>query len=139
VINVRAAANGAIQVVNPNEGGWLYRSTGSTVDPTTRKQVPSFAAAEPVRLQIQPVTGPVLKHMEELNIQGVLRSLHMWGNTQGVVRVSQQGGDLVYFRDVPTGTLRVWKVVHVLETWSDWCHVVVNLQTDAAPPSPPPP
>lgn len=139
MINVRAAANAAIQVVNPNEGGWLYRSTGNAIDPATRKQVPSYAAAEPVRLQIQPVDGPNLRHLDGLNIEGVPRSVHMWGNTQGVVRVSQQGGDLLYFRDVPTGTLRVWKVVKVVETWPDWCHVIVVMQTDAAPPSPPGP
>lgn len=139
MINVRAAANAAIQIVNPNEGGWLYRSTGNTIDPTTRKQVPSFAPAESVRLQIQPVDGPNLRHLDGLNIEGVPRSVHMWGNTQGVVRVSQQGGDLLYFRDVPTGTLRVWKVVKVVETWPDWCHLIVVMQTDPAPPSPPGP
>lgn len=137
MINVRAAANAAIQVVNPDEGGWFYQSTGWTTDPVTRKQVASFAPAVPVRLQIQAVDGPTLRHMDGLNIEGVVRSVHMWGNTQGVVRVTQQGGDLLYFRDVPTGTLRVWKVVKVVETWPDWSHLIVNMQTDVAPPSPP--
>jgi len=54
------------------------------------------------------------------------------------VRVTQKGGDLLYFPEVPGGTLRVWKVVKVVETWPDWCHVIVNMQTDSAPPSPPP-
>jgi CMP-2-keto-3-deoxyoctulosonic acid synthetase len=90
-------------------------------------------------MQVQAVDASMLKHLDGLNIEGVLRSVHMWGNTQGVVRVSQHGGDLLYFRDVPTGTLRVWKVVKVVETWADWCHVIVNMQTDAAPPSAPPP
>lgn len=139
MINVRAAANAAIQVVNPNEGGWVYYSTGFTVSPTTRKQVPSFAAPAPVRLQIQAVDASMLKHLDSLNIEGVVRSVHMWGNTQGVDRVNQKGGDLLYFRDVPTGTLRVWKVVKVVETWRDWCHLIVNQQTDATPPSPIPP
>lgn len=139
MINVRAAANKAIQVVNPNEGGTFYASTGFTVDPATRKQVPAYAAGVNVRIQVQAVDGPNLRHLDSLNIEGVVRSVHMWGNTQGVVRVNQQGGDLLYFRDVPTGTLRVWKVVKVVETWPDWSHVIVNQQTDAAPPSPPPP
>lgn len=137
MINVRAAANTAIQAVNPNEGGWLYVSTGFTIDPATRKQVPSFAPSLPVRLQIQAVDGPNLRHLDGLNIEGIVRSVHMWGNVLGIERVSQKGGDLLYFRDVPTGTLRVWKVVKVVETWRDWCHLIVNLQTDPQPPSPP--
>lgn len=134
MVNVRAAANAAIQTVNPNIAGVFYASTGYTTD-TAKKQVPSYAAGVDVRLQAQAVDGPNLRHLENLNIQGVLRSVHMWGNTQGVVRVRQQGGDLLYFKDVPTGTLCVWKVVKVVETWPDWAHVIVNMQTDAAPPS----
>jgi len=139
MINVRAAANAAIQVVNPNEGGWLYGSTGFGIDPATRKQVPTYTAATPVRLQIQAVDGPNLRHLDGLNIEGVVRSVHMWGNTQGVVRVNQQGGDLLYFAEVPGGPPRIWKVVKVVETWPDWSHLIVNLQTDTAPPSPIPP
>lgn len=136
-INVRAAANAAIQPINPNIVGAFYASTGFTVN-AAKKQVPSFAAGVNVPMQVQAVDGPNLRHLDDLNIEGVVRSVHMWGNTQGVVRVSQQGGDLLYFRDVPTGTLRVWKVVKVVETWPDWSHVIVNMQLDAAPPSPPP-
>lgn len=137
MINVRGLANAAIQVVNPNITGTFYLSTGFTIN-AAKKQVPSYAAGVNVPMQVQAVTAENLKHLEGMNIEGVVRSVHMWGNTQGVVRVTQQGGDLLYFRDVPTGTLRVWKVVKVVETWPDWCHVIVNLQTDPAPPSPPP-
>lgn len=138
MINVRAAANNAIQVVNPNILGTFYRSTGFAVD-AAKKQVPSYAAGINLSIQVQAVGARELQHLENLNIEGLLRSVHMYGNTQGVVRVSQQGGDLLYFKDVPTGTLRTWKVIKVVETWPDWCHVIVNMQTDAAPPSPPPP
>lgn len=137
MINVRAAANAAIQVVNPNIVATFYRSTGF-VTSTSGKQTPTYATAVNVAIQAQAVSARDLKHLEGLNIEGVIRSVHMWGNTQGVVRPSQQGGDLLYFKDVPTGTLRVWKVVKVVETWPDWSHVIVNMQTDAAPPSPPP-
>lgn len=139
VINVRSAANSAIQVVNPNEGGWFYGSTGFTVDPATRKQVAGFTAATAVRLQIQAVDAAMLRHLDGLNVEGVVRSVHMWGNTQGIVRVNQKGGDLLYFAEIPSGALRIWKVVKVVETWRDWSHVIVNLQTDTAPPSPIPP
>jgi len=135
MLNVRGAANAAIQAVNPNITCDFYASTGFTVN-AAKKQVPSYAAVAPdVAIQVQAVTAGELRHLENLNVQGVLRSVHMYGNTQGVVRVNQQGGDLLYFPEVPGGAPRIWKVVKVVETWADWSHVIVNLQTDAAPPS----
>jgi len=137
MINVHVAANNAIQVVNPDGLYTFYASTGNAIN-AAGKQVPSYAAGANVSMQIQAISARDLKHMEGLNIEGVVRSVHMYGNTQGVVRVTQKGGDLLYFPEVPGGTLRVWKVVKVVETWPDWCHVIVNMQTDSAPPSPPP-
>lgn len=137
MINVRAAANAAIQAVNPDIFEPFYRSTGFTID-AAKKQVPTYAAGVNVSMQVQAVDARELRHLEGMNVQGVVRSVHMYGNTQGVVRVNQTGGDLLYFPEVPGGTRRVWKVVKVVETWADWCHVIVNMQTDAAPPSPPP-
>lgn len=138
MINVRGLANAAIQIVNENIVGTFYASTGNVIN-AEKKQVPSYAAGVNVPLQVQAVDARELRHIENLNIQGVVRSVHMYGNTQGVVRVTQQGGDLLYFKDTPTGTLRVWKVVKVVETWPLWSHAIVNMQTDSAPPSAPPP
>lgn len=134
MINVRVAANAGIQIVNPNAGAVFYANIGYTIN-AAKKQVPNYAAAVPVRIQVQAVDGPNLRHLEALNIEGVVRSVHMWGNTQGVVRVNQKGGDLLYFAEANGGASKVWKVVRVVETWPDWSHVIVNLQTDAAPPS----
>jgi len=136
VINVRLAANAAIQVVNPDIAGMFYRSTGFTLSPTTRKQVPTYDTnVVGIRIQVQAVDAANLRHLDSLNIEGVVRSVHMWGNTQGVVRVNQQGGDLLYFPEVQGQQPRIWKVVKVVETWADWSHVIVNLQTDTAPPT----
>lgn len=130
MINVRVAANNAVQVVNPDIVGLFLASTGSAPN-ASFKQVPTYAAGVDVRLQVQAISARDLKHMEGLNIEGVLRSVHMYGDSQGVVRVAQHGGDLLRFPEVPGGTTLVWKVVKVIETWPDWCHVVVNLQTDS--------
>lgn len=135
MINVRVAANAAVQVVNPDLTGTFYASTGFAIN-AAKKQVPSFAAGINVPMQVQAVDARELRHLEGLNIEGLVRSVHMFGDTQGVVRVAQRGGDLLYFKDTPTGTLRVWKVVKVMETWDTWCRVIVNMQTDAAPPPP---
>lgn len=139
MINVRGIANAAIQTVNPNIVGTFYASVPPVMDPNTRKLVPGYAAGVNVSLQVQAVDGPNLRHLDEMNVEGVMRSVHMWGNTQGVVRVNQQGGDLLYFPEVRNGASKVWKVVQVVETWPDWSHVNVCLQTDPLPPSPPPP
>lgn len=135
MINVHAAANNAVQAVNPDTLGTFYQSTGFTIN-AAKKQVPSYAAGVPnVPMQVQGVAARDLRHLEKLNVQGLTRSVHMYGDTQGVVRISQKGGDLLYFKDTPAGTLRVWKVVKVMETWADWCRVIVAMQTDPSPPS----
>jgi hypothetical protein len=66
--------------------------------------------------------------MEGLNIQGVMRSVYLYGNIQGVVRVDQKGGDILQFPETTCGEIKNWKVVNVIETWEDWCHVIVTLQ-----------
>src|SRR6267378_4184572 len=100
MIDVHGAANAAIQAVNPDILGTFYASTGFVIN-AQKKQVPSYAAGVTAPLQVQAVSARELQHLENLNVQGVLRSVHMYGDTQGVVRVNQQGGDLLYFPQVP--------------------------------------
>lgn len=138
MINVRAAANFAIQVVNPDIWGTFYLSTGNAPN-AAFLQIPSYAAGVNQRMQVQAVSARDLRHLKGLSLQGVLRSVHMWGDKQGVVRVNQKGGDLLYFPQVPGGARYIWKVEKVIETWRDWSHLIVSLQVDASPPSPAPP
>lgn len=133
MINVHVAANAAIQAVNSDGTYAFYASAGFTVG-ANGKQIPSYSGPTNVPMQIQATSASDLKKLADLNVEGVYRSVHMFGNTQGVVRVNQKGGDLLYFPEVPAGTLRIWKVVKVMETWSDWCRIIVCLQTDQAPP-----
>lgn len=137
MINVHAAANKAVQAVNPDLIGTFYASTGNTVA-ADGKQTPTYAAGVNVPMQVQGLDAKDLKQLQNLSAEEVKRSVHMFGDTQGVVRVANKGGDLLWLRDRTGGALRLWKVVKVFETWSDWCRVAVVLQTDAAPPSPPP-
>jgi hypothetical protein len=64
-----------------------------------------------------------------MNIQGVMRSVHIFGNIQGVVRIDQQGGDILQFPELPGGAIRNWKVIQVMETWPTWSRVLVALQS----------
>jgi hypothetical protein len=133
MINVRGIANAAIQPVNPNGPGVLRSSTGYTTD-AAGKRTPSYAANAAVVLQVQAAKTSQLEHVENLNLQNTYRNVRMEGNTQGAVRVTGKGGDLLQFPETPGGTIRVWLVVAVLETWRDWCSLIVCLQTDAAVP-----
>jgi len=125
-MNIRGMANGATSQVNPNQSIAWKQSTGYTSD-AAGKRTPSYTST-PVDAQVQGLSASDLKHIDGLNIQGVMRSVVMYGNVQGVNRVNQQGGDILQFPEVPNGTVRDWLVVQVMETWPEWCRVVVVLQ-----------
>lgn len=126
-MNLHGMVRGAITTINPDITASFQRSTGNTVG-ADFSQTPTYATAVPVRIQSQALSGKDLRHAEFLNLQGVLRTVYMYGNTQGVVRPSQQGGDLLAFPLVPGGQTLNWLVVEVGETWPDWCKVTVCLQ-----------
>lgn len=126
-MNLRAIANAAIQPVNPNITAGYIASTGF-VENAAGKQVPSYAASVPTVVQVQAAKGSDLEHIANLNVEKIYRNVRMFGNTQGVVRPDAKGGDLLTFPQVPAGTIQTWLVVAVLETWPDWCSVIVCLQ-----------
>jgi hypothetical protein len=70
----------------------------------------------------------MLAHIEQMNIQGVLRHVYMYGAVATAVRADNTGGDLLLFPEVPGGPLRQWLVVQVTEQWSDWCAVIAVMQ-----------
>lgn len=126
-MNLRAIANAAIQSVNPDIGIGYSASTGYTTN-AAGTQLPTYASAVSVRAQVQAVRGKDLEHVANLNLQNLYRNVRMFGNTQGIVRPDAKGGDLLTFAQVPAGTIQTWLVVAVLETWPEWCSVIVCLQ-----------
>ena len=126
-MNLRLLANAVTQVTNPNISATWIPAAGSytTAADGTRTPVTSTSTAQ---VQVQPISARDLMHMEALNIQGVMRSVHIYGNAQGVVRVDQKGGDQFQFPEIPGGVTRTWKVISVMETWPDWSRVIVVLQ-----------
>jgi hypothetical protein len=127
MFDVRMIANQVSQVTNPNISMTWLKSTGYTTSasgartPTTTSQV--------ISAQVQGLSSEDLKHTDGLNIQGVMRSVHIFGNVQGVVRIDQQGGDILQFQELPGGAIRNWKVIQVMETWPTWSRVLVALQS----------
>lgn len=121
-MDLHGIASGYIQAINPFTSVTIRHSTGYTVD-TDGTQIPTFTDV-PASVQIQGLHEETLKHLSDLNIQGVLRRLYIEGPLAGVIRADAHGGDLVVW-----GT-RTWKVVHPLEAWPDWTSVVIQEQVD---------
>ena len=127
MINVRALANTVTQRVNPNIwGDWIQSAGGYTTDAAGKRTPVTYT--QTVEMQVQGLAGKDLAHTDGLNIQGVLRSVIMYGNVQGVVRSAQRGGDVLQFPEVPNGAVMSWRVVSVMETWPTWARVIVALQ-----------
>lgn len=125
-MNLHGIAGPIIAAVNPMILATIKYSNGYEIGPG-RKQIPKYRVVPDVQAQVQPLSAGDLKHLESQNIQGVQRSVYLYGDIQGVVRPAEKGGDLLVFGG------QVWLVTAVFETWPDWCKVGVTLQMDAAP------
>jgi hypothetical protein len=132
-MNLHGTVRGAITSVNPDITAQFLASQGHTTD-DAGNQTPVFAAGVPVRIQVQPLSRGDLKHLDNLNIQGVFRTVFMYGNSQGVVRPNQQGGDLLTFPQFAGQASATWLVVSVDGPWNveqgGWTKVLVCLQED---------
>lgn len=129
-LNLHNAVRGAIDALNPTFSGVWRRSSGYTVA-TNGVQTPTYVDST-VTMRVQALSGRDLKHEAFLNMQGVKRSVYLYGNVQGVVRPNVQGGDILQFPENRGGTNRDWLVVVVLETWTPdaagWCKIGCILQ-----------
>ena len=130
-MNLHGIVRGAITTVNPDIIATLRASTGSTIDDAGKRTATYTDSA--ARIQVQALAGKDLEHINDLNIQGVLRTVYLYGNYNGIIRADNKGGDLLIFPLVPGADDKVWMVVAVFETWPDWCKLAVWLQEDTAP------
>ena len=120
-MNLHGMVSGVIGAVNPNVLVTVQRSTGYTTN-AGGKRVPTYNTTTNVSAQIQGVKAKEIEHLNSMNIQGVLRSVHLTGDWRGIQRATQQGGDMLQFDG------RNWLVVWVYETWPDWSRVIVSQQ-----------
>lgn len=124
-MNLHGIVRGAITTVNPDIDAVYLRSLMYTTD-AAGIQTPSYAPPEVARIQVQALSAKDLQQIAHLNIEGVLRAVYMYGNTQGVVRQDVKGGDLLQFPETPADLIsKDWLVVQVFETWPDWSKVAV--------------
>jgi hypothetical protein len=127
-MNLHAMTRQAIRTVNPDIVATLRVSTGYTQD-ASYKSIPTYNDSRAL-IQVQGLTEGDLKVVNGLNLEGVMRSVYMNGNWQGIVRVTQKGGDLIKFPLSGSTIVRTWKIVQVMESWPDWTRVIVMLQDD---------
>lgn len=132
-LNLHAIVRPAVNAVNADVKATYYPSTGFTID-STGLQVPSYGPAETVWIQVQPPSGSDLQHIDYLNLQGVVRTVFLYSNPQGVDRINVQGGDLLQFPQFCDAPIDNWLVTQVMETWNvtgyGWTKLIVTLQTD---------
>lgn len=127
-LNLHGIVRGVIQSVNGDITAVLRRNTGYTIAPNG-KQIPTTSDTTG-SIQEQALGPSDLRHVNDLNIQGVMRKVYMYGDWGGPVRADQVGGDILLFPHVRGGPAVPWKIVTVFETWTDsgWCAVGVVLQ-----------
>lgn len=132
-LNMHSIVRAAVQTVNNDITAQYLASTGYAPSASGR-QVPQYAVAVPVRVQLQPPSGRDLRHMEFLNIQGTTRVAYLYSNPQAVVRVDARGGDLLQFPQFTGAPVDKWLIAYVDETWDvtdeGWSKVYLVLQTD---------
>ena len=125
-MNLRGLVNSFTGITNCNQQINWIQSTGYTTN-AAGKRTPTILTLT-VKAQIQSLSASDLKHVDGLNIQGVMRSVYLYGQAAGVIRANQIGGDILVFPEIKGGTPRNWLINQVMETWSDWCKVIVTLQ-----------
>lgn len=124
-MNLHAIASSAISAVNPSMSAQLFFSTGDATD-ANFKRVPSYAPAQGVTAQVQPLSYSDMRQLDGVNLGGQAKAMYLNGTLDSVVRVTQKGGDLVTLQD---GTQ--WLTVQVLEDYSataGWVKVAVKRQ-----------
>lgn len=129
MINVRALANPVTQNANPNITVIWQQSNGYT-QTASFQTVPAYLPNQTIQGQVQGVSGEDQKHIDYLNLTGVFRSVHLFGNAQSNVRKDMKGGDLLLFPQFLGSTNDTWLVVHVKASWDtgNWSEVIVQLQ-----------
>lgn len=104
------------------------RSTGFSTSEDFQ-QVPEYESTT-VLANVQALSGSDLQHINGLNIQGTMRKVYLYGDVKAISRPDATGADLLVFPQDPDSSPQTWLVSQVMETWPDWCCVIVTLQTD---------
>jgi hypothetical protein len=94
-LNLHNAVRSAIPGINPDVQALYLASRGFALSATTGVSTPVYAPPYWVTVQVQPPSGRDLQHINMLNLQGVVRTIYMYGNPQAINRVRAGGADLI--------------------------------------------
>lgn len=122
-MDLHGIASGAIGAINPFVIVQYVQSTGSITN-ADGSRTPGYAAPVSMSVQVQELSFKELQQVQNLNLQGIMRSIYLEGAAYGVYRGAGTGGD----KFVISG--QTWLVVAVPELWPDWCKVIVQLQVN---------
>lgn len=125
-MNLHGIVRGAVTAVNPDIDAVLHRNSGGYTTDAAGVRTPRFETMQG-RIQVQGINGKDLQHINQLNLQGNLRTVYLFGNWFGVVRADAKGGDVLQFAE-SGGCVQDWRIVNVMETWPHWTKVIVCLQ-----------
>lgn len=100
-MHLRRFIRGSINSVNRDKRIVWLKSRGQIYG-TGGVTTPTYAPALTVWAQIQPVSTDQLAHLENLNIQGVLRTVYLRNAVASAVRADGTGGDLLQFPELWT-------------------------------------
>lgn len=107
--------------INPFISAVVRVSDGFTIG-AGRKQIPKYLPDQIISIQLQPLSPGDLRHVDGMNLQGLLKSIHVDGNYYGVNREKAIGGDLIIIGS------ETWLVIEPMELWPQWCRLLVQLQ-----------
>lgn len=126
-MNLRSIANQHITTINPNIPAILKLNTGyETSD--TGKRVSKFEEFE-VSIQAQSLNTQDLSLFDTLAQQGQMLNVYVSGQIHALRRISNQGADKLVFKAFGEESESEWLIKSVLESFPNWCKVVVWRQT----------
>lgn len=123
MMNLHDIAGPCIASVNPPIQATYRQSLGYSTAPSGTR-TPTYADDITVSIQLQGMSESLIKHMNSLNVGGILRKVYGDGQLSSLVRRTGQGGDIFVINGV------TWLLVQVMEQWPDWCSVIVQQQVD---------
>ncbi|MGN0016022.1 MAG: phage collar protein [Candidatus Avelusimicrobium sp.] len=113
-MNLRAIANAATSVINPNKPVTVKKYSAQTFDPAG-KAVVSYTEIN-TTAQVQPVDSYKMQHIDGYTAGGVYKAFYFNDQLHGVTR--PEGNDLIILG------AETYKVVDQPEGWPDWSKVI---------------
>ena len=122
-MNLHGLAGPLVGMVNPFVSAQLLASTGDTVN-GDGSVTPGYAPPVTIQVQAQELSFKELQHANNLNLQGILKSIYCPGSVQAVNRAAGTGGDKIVIGG------NTYLAVAISEQWPDWCRVIGQLQVN---------